>query len=268
MQDVHGCRAGPRHVARAGTVCSVSRAPVTVFATCLGDLTMPVMVEHTLTALRACGYAPHLARQVTCCGQPAYNAGFAPQARRVALTTLRALDATEGPIVIPAGSCTAMIHLHWRELFAGTRHERAAIRVSHRVRELTTMLADHADLLRARGLRWAGNVAYHDSCHMLRELHIADPPRRVLETVEGVTLVSAAVAPRCCGFGGTFAMRYPEVSVAMGDATLDDAVTAQADVVISADPGCLMHLCGRSERRPVGPRVMHIASFLHEAGLR
>ncbi|MCB0882229.1 MAG: (Fe-S)-binding protein [Thermoleophilia bacterium] len=241
---------------------------VTVFPTCLGDLTMPDVVARTFAALRACGYQPRLAEDVTCCGQPAYNSGFDAQARRVARATLKGLSRTDGPIVVPAGSCSAMMILHWRELFRGTRHERDAVRVSQRVRELTTVLAERADRLAALGLRWDGTVAYHDSCHMLRELRIADAPRAVLGAVEGVTVVSTGVAPRCCGFGGTFSMRYPEVSTAMADATLDDATAASAHAVVSADPGCLMHLGARAGRRGDAPRVMHVATFLHEAGLR
>ncbi len=241
---------------------------VTVFPTCLGDIAMPDVVGQTTRALAACGYAPRLARGVTCCGQPGYNSGFDADARRVAKASLAALDRTEGPIVVPAGSCASMMHLHWRELFRGSRHERAAIRVSQRVRELTTLLAERADRLATLGLAWPGTVAYHDSCHMLRELGISDAPRAVLGTVAGLTVVPTAVAPRCCGFGGTFSVRYPEVSVAMADATLDDARVAQVDAVISADPGCIMHLDARSGRRGDTPRVVHIATLLAEAGLR
>lgn len=241
---------------------------VTVFPTCLGEIAMTDVMGQTVAALAACGYRPVVARGVTCCGQPGYNAGFDDDSRRVAKASLAALDRTDGPIVVPAGSCAGMMHLHWRELFRGTRHERAAVRVSQRVSELTTVLAARADRLGGLGLRWQGTVAYHDSCHMLRELGISDAPRTVLAAVDGADVVPTAVQQRCCGFGGTFAVRYPEVSVAMADATLDDARVAGVDVIVSADPGCIMHLDARGARRGDTPRVVHIAAFLAEAGLR
>lgn len=229
---------------------------------------MPDAVGHAATALRACGRECATARGTTCCGQPAFNSGFHEEARRVARRTLRALGRTDGDIVVPSGSCAAMMRQRWRELFAGDPDERAAVRVGARVRELSTVLARHADVLRRRGLRWEGRVGYHDSCHMLRELGVRDAPRRVLEAVDGLELVPLDSSERCCGFGGTFSVRYPDLSVAMADAKLDDARALRVDAVVSSDPGCLMHLDGRAIRTGGVPRVLHLATLLHEAGLR
>lgn len=241
---------------------------VILFPTCLGDLVTPEVVEHAETALRACGCAVAPARGATCCGQPAFNSGFADQARRVARRTLRALASTDGDIAVPSGSCASMMRMHWPELFHGDKDEALARQVAGRVRELTAILAGHTDRLRGHGLRWDGRAGYHDSCHMLRELRLKAEPREVLACIEGLELVPLAGSERCCGFGGTFSVRYPEVSVAMADDKLADAQGAGIDVLVSADPGCLMHLGGRLARTGAPLRTVHVATLLHEAGLR
>lgn len=239
-----------------------------LFPTCLGDLVAPDMVEHAQIALVGCGVDVQPVRGATCCGQPAFNAGFHAQARRVARVTLRALAQTTGPIIVPAGSCAAMMSRRWGELFAGDRDAPLAHAVAARVVEFTWVLAQHLDALERHELRWSGTVGYHDSCHMLRELRLSVEPRAVLRSVRDLELVPLASSDRCCGFGGTFSVRYPEVSVAMADSTLDDARAAGVDALVSADPGCLMQLGGRADRTHNGPRVLHVATLLHEAGLR
>jgi len=239
-----------------------------LFPTCMGDLLAPEMVEHAVAALRCCGLQVEPVRGATCCGQPAFNAGFHAQARRVARVTLRAFAQTTGPIVVPAGSCAAMMIRHWPELFAGDRDAALARVVAARIVEFTQVLARHLEVLEGHDLRWPGIVGYHDSCHMLRELRLGAEPRAVLGCVRELELVPLASADRCCGFGGTFSVRYPEVSVAMADSKLDDARAAELEALVSADPGCLMQLGGRAERTGGGLRVLHVATLLHEAGLR
>jgi L-lactate dehydrogenase complex protein LldE len=241
---------------------------VALFPTCLGDLITPETVEHAQNALEACGLEVRPVRRATCCGQPAYNAGYTSQARRVARATLRALAQTTGPIVVPAGSCAAMMSRHWVGLFAGDRDADLARQVAARVVEFSAVVAEHTDTLERHDLHWEGRVAYHDSCHMLRELGLRGEPRAVLAAVRGLDLVVLESADRCCGFGGTFSVRYPDVSVAMADTKLDDARAHAVDVIVSADPGCLMQLGGRAARTGGGPRVVHLATLLHEAGLR
>jgi L-lactate dehydrogenase complex protein LldE len=241
---------------------------VALFPTCLGDLVTPDTVEHAQDALGACGLDVRPVRGGTCCGQPAFNAGFHDQARRVARASLRALAQTTGTIVVPAGSCAAMMSRHWVGLFAGDRDAELARHVAGRVVEFSAVLATHLDVLERRHLSWPGTAGYHDSCHMLRELRLSGEPRAVLGCVRDLELVPLASAERCCGFGGTFSVRYPEVSVAMADSKLDDARARGVDVLISADPGCLMQLGGRADRTGKTPRVIHIATLLHEAGLR
>jgi L-lactate dehydrogenase complex protein LldE len=241
---------------------------VALFPTCLGDLITPETVDHAQRVLEACGLTVRPVRRATCCGQPAFNAGYTSQARRVARATVRALAQTTGPIIVPAGSCAAMMTRHWVELFADDRDEDLAGQVAARVVEFSVAVADHMDEVISHELRWRGRAAYHDSCHMLRELRISGEPRQILRSIRGLELVELDSADRCCGFGGTFALRYPEVSVAMADVKLDDARGSAIDVIVSADPGCLMQLGGRVTHVGGGPRAIHLATLLYEAGLR
>jgi L-lactate dehydrogenase complex protein LldE len=238
---------------------------VTLFPTCLGSVVTPATVADARGVLEACGCACGEARGTTCCGQPAFNSGFDADARRVARTTVRALARTDGPVVVPSGSCAAMMRLHWRELFHGDRDEEAARAVSARVVEWSAFLAGHVEALAALQPRWSGRVGYHDSCHMLRELRLRDEPRALLAVIDGLELVELASAERCCGFGGTFAVRYPDVSVAMADTKLAEVTPATLDALVSADGGCLLQLGGRLSRTGSPVRALHLATLLAEA---
>jgi len=239
---------------------------VRLFTTCLGDVVARRTADDAEHVLRALGHEVERVRGATCCGQPAFNSGFDGPARAVAGATLRALDdGTDDPIVVPSGSCTSMLRLHWRELFHHRPEAEGAARVARRVRELSAFLADDPAAVRSLGPRLEARVGYHDSCHMLRELRLRDEPRTVLGQVEGIELVPLASGERCCGFGGTFSGRYPEVSTAMADSKIADIDAAGIDLLVSADPGCLMQLEGRMSRTGSPVRVRHVASVLREA---
>lgn len=241
--------------------------PIVCFPTCLVDIVGHRLVDDVDTVLGAAGYEPCRAQGTTCCGQPAFNAGHHRQARRVARRTLRRLGDTTGPIVVPSGSCTAMMRRHWVGLFHGDRDETLAAAVSRRVVEFSEAVAPRVDRLAAWSPHLAARAAYHDSCHMLRELGIADPPRRLLGCVDGLEVVPLASQDRCCGFGGLFSVRYPEVSVAMADDKLDDVLASGVELLASSDPGCLMQLGSRAHRRGETLRVLHVAGVLTEAGV-
>ena len=220
---------------------------VQLFATCLGDLVFPEAVADADTLLREAGFEVEFPERQVCCGQPAFNAGHRRAARRVARTFARAFSRA-APIVVPSGSCATMASHYLPELL-GCEH--------YDVWELSAFLD-------ARGVEVARRnegrrLAYHDSCHMLRELGIADAPRRLLER-SGAELVPLARPDLCCGFGGTFSVRQPEVSLAMADDKLAGA--ADAEALVSADPGCLMHLRGRSEKAGPAVRLVHLATAL------
>jgi L-lactate dehydrogenase complex protein LldE len=219
---------------------------VQLFATCLGDLLFPEAVVDAESLLRDAGFEVEFPARQTCCGQPAFNAGHRAAARRVACSFARAFS-RELPIVSPSGSCATMVSHYLPELVGCEPFD---------VWELSAFLdAQGVEPPRRNEGR---RLAYHDSCHMLRELHIADAPRGLLER-SGAELVALPRPDLCCGFGGTFSVRQPEVSVAMADEKL--ACAAAADALVTADPGCLMQLRGRAARTG-GPTVVHLASAL------
>ena len=219
---------------------------VQLFATCLGDLVFPEAVEDARALLLAAGHEVDFPRRQVCCGQPAFNAGHHAAARRVARGFVRAFD-RDAPVVVPSGSCATMLSHYLPEL----------LRVEpFQVWELSAFLADGG--FEPEPTNDGRTLAYHDSCHMLRELRISEPPRRLLQR-SGALLVDLPRADICCGFGGTFSVRQPEVSAAMADDKLAGA--GGAEVLVTADPGCLMHLRARAERAG-GAGVVHLATAL------
>jgi L-lactate dehydrogenase complex protein LldE len=222
---------------------------VQLFATCLGDLVFPEAVAAAESLLGEAGFDVSFPPAQVCCGQPAFNSGHRAAARRVARTFVKAFS-REAPIVVPSGSCATMAARYLPELVGVEPYD---------VWELSAFL-DHAGF-RPAPRNEDRRVAYHDSCHMLRELHVSDPPRRLLEA-SGARLVPLARPDLCCGFGGTFSVRQPEVSLAMADDKLGSA--AGAGVLVSADPGCLIHLRGRAERTGSPLRIVHLATALAE----
>ncbi len=220
---------------------------VQLFATCLGDLAFPDAVADAETLLRRAGFDVEFPGRQVCCGQPAFNSGHRSAARRVARTFARAFSRS-APIVAPSGSCATMASHYLPELLGVEPFD---------VWELSAFLVanGYRPLPRNAGRR----LAYHDSCHMLRELRIAEQPRRLLGA-SGAELVPLERPDLCCGFGGTFSVRQPEVSLAMADDKLGGAEAA--GTLVTADPGCLMHLAGRASRVGSGVRVVHLATAL------
>jgi L-lactate dehydrogenase complex protein LldE len=222
---------------------------VQLFATCLGDLAFPDAVADAATLLRDAGFEVEFPERQICCGQPAFNAGHRAAARRVARTFTKAF-AREAPIVTPSGSCATMVAHYLPELLGVEPFD---------VWELSAFL-DHEGATIAR-VNSGLEVSYHDSCHMLRELGIHDAPRRLLEA-SGATVRELPRPDLCCGFGGTFSVRQPEISLAMAD----DKLGGTAPVLVTSDPGCLMHLLGRSQTltqsRTAIPAVVHLATAL------
>jgi L-lactate dehydrogenase complex protein LldE len=219
---------------------------IQLFATCLGDLLLPDAVADAERLLGDAGYEVEFPAGQVCCGQPAFNAGHRSAARRVARTFARAFS-PDLPVVVPSGSCATMVSRYLPELVECP---------PFRVFELSAFLdAEGAEVPR---LNEGRSLAYHDSCHMLRELGIEGAPRRLLER-SGATLSALPRPDLCCGFGGTFSVRQPEISVAMADDKLAGARGAEA--LVTADPGCLVHLRGRAERAG-GPHVVHLATAL------
>jgi L-lactate dehydrogenase complex protein LldE len=238
---------------------------VQLFATCLGDLFLPDAVADAEALLRAAGHDVVFPPGQTCCGQPAFNAGHHKAAARVARRFERAFS-RESPVVCPSGSCATMVARYLPELLGVEPfevYELSAFLASGKV--LQASKRDPHDETEASNTVLLGGdgpwrVAYHDSCHLLRELGVSEEPRALLRDA-GADVVELERPDLCCGFGGTFSVRQPEVSVAMADDKLADARRAGAEALVTADPGCLLHLRARAARTG-GMRVVHLASAL------
>jgi L-lactate dehydrogenase complex protein LldE len=238
---------------------------IVLFPTCLVDLLFPRAAESAERVLERAGCEVGWREGAVCCGQPAWNSGHVSEARRVAAEALEAL-AGEEPIVMCSGSCATMVHEYWPQLFEGTEHESEAQQVAHRTRELSSFLADDIGVELLGALETAPTrVTYHDSCHMLRGLGVKHAARRLLGAIEGLELAEMEEPERCCGFGGTFSIRYPELSASMADVKVDDALAQNVDTVVASDAGCLMHICGRARARGDTLHGRYIAEVLDDA---
>ena len=240
--------------------------------TCVVDVVAPEVGEASVRVLRAAGCDVSCDLTQTCCGQPAWNAGFAREAARVARATLGALEAEldrgVDAVVVPAGSCATMVRQFWPELFDVVGDANAAARarrVGARTYELSELLATRAGALPPLSLDRPVRVALHQSCHMLRELRIVDQPAALLEAVDGCAPAVWEGADRCCGFGGTFSVKLPEASVAMADEKLRALGVVDPDVVVGCDTSCLMHLRSRSDANGAPIHVRHLAEVLAAA---
>lgn len=236
--------------------------PVQLFVTCLVNSLYPDVGKATVALLEHAGLKVEFPFDQTCCGQPAFNGGFADEAKTQAKQTLDVLDATEGPIVIPSGSCAAMIIHHNAELLEGdAAYTAKAERVAARTKELTQFLVEDAGL-ELPGAGCDGCTAtYHASCHGLRWLGVLDEPKGLLHEA-GVRRVDLEGEDECCGFGGLFSVKAPEVSTAMMDTKIKRIEDSGADVVVGVDVSCLMHIGGGLKRRNSAIVTKHIAELL------
>ncbi|HUQ91738.1 MAG TPA: (Fe-S)-binding protein [Bryobacteraceae bacterium] len=236
-------------------------ARVSLFVTCLVDQVFPRVGMAMAEVLEHVGYEVEFRQSQTCCGQPAFNSGFRAESRQVAEHFIQVFRDAEY-IVVPSGSCTAMITHHFFDIFPrdSALYEEAEY-LAPRVFEFSRFLTEVAKVEDV-GASFDGIVTYHDSCHALRELHIREGPRTLLRKVRGLELREMSIAEECCGFGGTFSVKFPEVSGAMGGAKVDSIVATGASTVVSIDSSCLMQLQGVLARRKAPVRSMHLAEVL------
>lgn len=236
---------------------------VSLFITCLADTLFPDAGVAMVRLLRHLGVEVDFPAEQTCCGQSLWNSGYPDEATRLARHFLNTFEESEY-IVSPSGSCPGMIHYYYPEMFKDQPRELERARsVASRTYEFTQFLVE---VLGAEdiGATYNGVVTYHNGCHMTRELGVVDPPRRLLQKVRGLELVEMERQDLCCGFGGTFAVKQPEISVAMADEKLHHAAATGAQVLVSADAACLMHLGGRAQRQGLNLQIKHIAELLAE----
>jgi len=234
---------------------------VGLFVTCLVDLFRPSIGFAAVRLLEAAGCTVAVPRLQTCCGQPAYNSGDKADAQALAR---QVMDAFEGfdYVVAPSGSCAGQIRTHYPEMFADepVQFQRAQ-HLAKRTYELISFLVDVRGMDRVAA-RYDGEVTYHDSCSGLRELGVKEQPRRLLASVAGLRLTELPGAEICCGFGGTFCIKYPEISDKMVAEKTADVGATGADTLLAGDLGCLLNMAGKLHRQGRSVRVRHIAEVL------
>jgi len=234
---------------------------VGLFATCLVDLMRPVVGFAAVKLLEDAGCVVEVPKAQTCCGQPAYNSGDNFDAIDIARQVIMTFERYDY-IVAPSGSCGGMIKHHYPELFEGDSEWLPRARaLAEKTHELLSFLNDVMKVS-LTDLKFEGTVTYHDSCSGLRELNIKDQPRALLSRVDGLHLVEGKEAETCCGFGGLFCVKYPDISEKMVDAKVDDIVATGADTVVAGDLGCLMNIAGRMQRRNIDVKARHTAEIL------
>ena len=232
------------------------------FATCLIDLLYPKAGLAGMQLIKRAGVEVIFPDDQTCCGQPAYNSGYRDEALAVARTQLACFK-RDIPVVVPSGSCTGMIRVHWPELFAGEPDEAQALAVVGRTYELTEFLVDVLDV-RLKDVGEPTKIAIHTSCAARREAEVGDHIQSLVAQLDGVELLVQEREAECCGFGGTFAVKQADVSGAMVKDKTDALLATGATRVISQDCGCLMNIGGAFEHQGDGPGTQHIAEFLLE----
>jgi L-lactate dehydrogenase complex protein LldE len=234
---------------------------VSLFVTCIVDQLFPKIGLAMTEVLEHLGFAADFPDAQTCCGQPAFNSGYHAEARSAARHFLNVFEKSEA-IVVPSGSCTAMVAHHFVDLFPHEPEMRARAQLlAKRVWEFSSFLTEVAgaeDL----GARLEDVVTFHDGCHALRELAIRDAPRRLLARVRGLELREMQPAEECCGFGGTFSVKFAELSGAMARTKIEAVARTGANTVVSLDPSCLMQIQGAISRAGLKIRTMHLAEVL------
>jgi L-lactate dehydrogenase complex protein LldE len=246
------------HSSDEHVISDVMLPRVALFIPCFVDQVCPQVGVDMVRVLRRIGCEIYFPEEQTCCGQPAFNTGYWDDARAVAQRFLRVFEKAE-IVVGPSGSCVAMVRKFYPELLK----DPAGLSKFYEFSEFLTHVAKLDDV----GATFPHRVTFHDSCHALRELGVQAGPRNLLKHVHGLELVEMNHADDCCGFGGTFSVKFGMISAAMGDTKSENAVLTGAEFITSVDPSCLMHLDGVLRKKQSPLRTIHLASILaSEAG--
>jgi L-lactate dehydrogenase complex protein LldE len=232
-----------------------------LFATCLVDLFRPTVGFSAVKLLEDAGCEVHVPRAQTCCGQPAYNSGDRKDAREIAEQVIIAFEDFDY-IVAPSGSCAGMLAKHYAELFDGDpKWQARAQAFSGKVHELVSFLTD-VMFVSKLDAAFSGTVTYHDSCSGLRELGVQAQPRKLLKQVDGLVLKEMKDADVCCGFGGTFCVKYPDISNKIVSEKTSHIAASGAHTLLAGDLGCLMNMAGKLKREGSQIHVRHVAEVL------
>ena len=235
---------------------------VTLFIPCFVDALFPRAGISMVEILERLGHAVVFPEQITCCGQPPFNSGYWDEARTVAAKVLPQLADAEA-IVIGSGSCGAMLKVFYPQLFENTPQSALAKQISARTWEFSDFLVSKLGVTDL-GAKFPHKVTFHDGCHGLRELGLKKSPRALLGKVNGLELVEMGEAETCCGFGGTFATKFPMISTAMGEVKCTSATETKADYIVSNDSSCLMHIQGLLSRQGNPLKTIHLAEVLNQ----
>ncbi len=234
---------------------------VSLLVTCIVDQVCPEVGISAADVLQRLGYTVDFPEGQTCCGQPAFNTGYRREAKEVACRCLGAVRDAEY-VVVPSGSCASMILNHFEELFGDDARLVEETRLlKPRVWEFSKFLLEVAQVADV-GARYDGVVTFHDSCHGLRELKIKEEPRILLSQVEGLTLQEMDASEECCGFGGTFSVKFPAISGAMARTKIESIMRTGAGTVIGLDAACLLNIRGALSRAGLPVKTMHLAQIL------
>ena len=235
---------------------------VTLFIPCFVDALFPRAGISMVEILERLGHTVVFPEQITCCGQPPFNSGYWDEARTVAAKVLPQLADAEA-IVIGSGSCGAMLKVFYPQLFEHTPQSALAKQISARTWEFSDFLVSKLGVTDL-GAKFPHKVTFHDGCHGLRELGLKKSPRALLGKVIGLELVEMGEAETCCGFGGTFATKFPMISTAMGEVKCTSATETKADYIVSNDSSCLMHIQGLLSRQGNPLKTIHLAEVLNQ----
>jgi L-lactate dehydrogenase complex protein LldE len=238
-----------------------ARPRVGLFVTCLVDLVRPQVGFAAVKLLEQAGFDVEIPRTQTCCGQPTWNSGADGHARDIARMVIEAFEPFDY-VVAPSGSCAGMIKRHYPEVFSDdTTWLPRARALAQKTHELMSFLVRVGGISKVLA-KCDAKVCYHDSCSSLREMGVKEEPRALLATVDGLTLLEPDGAEICCGFGGLFSVKYPEISERMADDKISDMIATGADTLVGPDLGCLLHLAGRLRKSGQKMRVRHAAEVL------
>jgi L-lactate dehydrogenase complex protein LldE len=233
---------------------------ISLFIPCYVDQLFPTVGISMVRIFEKLGHNVEFDQALVCCGQPAFNSGCWREAREVATRVVQRLQATD-VVVVPSGSCGAMIRVFYSELFKNEPELEAAASVAKKTFELSEFLVDQLGVT-SLGSRFPAKVTFHDGCHGFRELHVKQQPRQLLKQVKDLTLIEMEDQTSCCGFGGTFAVKFPMISTAMGEGKCASALGTEADFLVSNDSSCLMHLQGLLSRKKEKLKTIHLADVL------
>ena len=233
---------------------------IQLFVPCFVDQLYPQSAFNMVAVLEKAGCNVTYNPSQTCCGQPAFNAGFWDESRSVCKKFLNDFNGAEY-IVAPSASCVGFVRNYYKKLFEGTEHETEARAITENIFEFSEFLVNKLGQTKF-GAELNGKATYHDSCAGLRECKIKNEPRKLLQNVKGLELVEMEDVETCCGFGGTFAVKFENISIAMAEQKVEHAMATGAQYLISTDLSCLMHLQGYIDNKQYNLKTMHLADVL------